>query len=1150
MLRPLLILSCSAAVLLAADEVGSGKKADGIPSPEASLKSLAVAPGLKAEVWASEPLLENPVAFAFDDSGRAYVVETNRRRTSTLDIRRNEPWVPAVLSHRTVADRVAFLEKELASAKKLKPSSTRPDVNKDGVFDIKDLAIESERVRVVEDSDGDGKADKSRVMGEGFNTVATGTAAGVLPLPRTIPGVADGDVLFACVPDLWLIKADGTKKSLSTGYGVHVAYSGHDMHGLRMGPDGRVYFSIADCGASVVGGDGKTIAAPDSGAVFRCWPDGSGLELFAKGLRNPQHLAFNELGDLFTADNNADGGDKARIIHVVEGADYGWRIGWQFLPKLGAWNSEGMWHLDAGERHVAILPPIAFVGHGPAGFSFYPGTGLPEKYRGHFFMADFPGGVRHFALKQKGASYEIADSAGDAPVLQNNQPNEMTGKLLWNLYPSDVQFPTGGGVMVLDWVQGWEKTGKGRIFRISAPELEKDALIAETKRLLGEGMAKRGAEELGKLLGHADQRVRMAAQFELVGRKDSATLLAAVQKGTSLIHRLHGIWGAARLKQGEELIRIFADSQREPEITAQILRSLADNNDPMARPFAANFLKERKHPRVHHAALITLQKVGDTHCLEFVSNALKLEGSIDPQMRHAYAQALSQCAARGKVDGSTGEFTRESKLPQDLLPDAGKLDQNLVWLEALRLSGDSRISQYLDDSQARLQLEAARAIHDEPIGDAMPALAAFASRTGFALPAKADARTSSEFEAFARRVVNANYRLGTTECADRLVALAAQSADGAEALASMLAADALTRWNEDTGIDAITGLYRGVAKDRPKQPFSEKGIARLDAGLSSASPKLQALLATAAGHCGVTTTAPTLLKLVTNDTAPSEVRVAALRALDKLATPQAAEGLTFATTARDKALVDAARRISVNRKPGDALGQIAKTLQSGSLAEQREAIETLGALDQPGADTELATLLTKMKSGKLPVALHLDVLEAAGKRSDAKVAGLLKDWEKTRKKDDALAAWRECLEGGDAKAGREIFAEKAEAACMRCHAVAKQGGDVGPDLAGIAAKRDRAYLLKAIIDPNSEIAQGYENVLVTLKDGNVLAGIAVSEDAQSVTLKNVGDGKTQVVKKDTIKEQQKLPSAMPPGLGEVLGKRALRDLVEYLATLK
>ena len=67
--------------------------------------------------------------------------------------------------------------------------------------------------------------------------------------------------------------------------------------------------------------------------------------------------------------------------------------------------------------------------------------------------------------------------------------------------------------------------------------------------------------------------------------------------------------------------------------------------------------------------------------------------------------------------------------------------------------------------------------------------------------------------------------------------------------------------------------------------------------------------------------------------------------------------------------------------------------------------------------------------------------------------------------------------GGDAKAGREIFAEKAEAACMRCHKVKGEGGDVGPDLAGISAKHDRAYLLQSIVEPNAVIAPGFDNVL-------------------------------------------------------------------------
>ena len=273
-----------------------------------------------------------------------------------------------------------------------KPKNLADDLNKDGHLDWRDWAVESEEIRIVEDSTGSGRADKSRVLASGFNSLETGLGAGVLAMP-------DGGAVYTCVPDLWRIAPDGTKTKLATGFGVHVAFGGHDMHGVKMGPDGRIYFTIADCGAHVISKEGKVISFPDGGAVFRCWPNGDALELYAWGLRNPQSLAFNDVGDLFTGDNNADGGDKARWTHLVEGADYGWRIGWQFLKQpnlLGAWNGEGMWHLEVDKTHFAVLPPVGLIGHGPAGIAYYPGTGLPEKYRDHFFYADFPGGIRYF----------------------------------------------------------------------------------------------------------------------------------------------------------------------------------------------------------------------------------------------------------------------------------------------------------------------------------------------------------------------------------------------------------------------------------------------------------------------------------------------------------------------------------------------------------------------------------------------------------------------------------------------------------------------------------------------------------------------------------------------------------------------------------
>ena len=137
-----------------------------------------------------------------------------------------------------------------------------------------------------------------------------------------------GDVYYTCIPHVWKLRdtdGDGAvdqRKTLSSGYGVHGGYLGHDLHGLRVGPDGKIYYTIGDRGATV-DHDGKKFVHPDEGTCWRCNPDGSELEVFARGLRNPQELAFDEFGNLFTGDNNSDGGDQARWVYIIEGGDSG-----------------------------------------------------------------------------------------------------------------------------------------------------------------------------------------------------------------------------------------------------------------------------------------------------------------------------------------------------------------------------------------------------------------------------------------------------------------------------------------------------------------------------------------------------------------------------------------------------------------------------------------------------------------------------------------------------------------------------------------------------------------------------------------------------------------------------------------------------------
>jgi quinoprotein glucose dehydrogenase len=139
--------------------------------------------------------------------------------------------------------------------------------------------------------------------------------------------------------------------------------------------------------------------------------------------------------------------------------------------------------------------------------------------------------------------------------------------------------------------------------------------------------------------------------------------------------------------------------------------------------------------------------------------------------------------------------------------------------------------------------------------------------------------------------------------------------------------------------------------------------------------------------------------------------------------------------------------------------------------------------------------------------------------------------------------------GGDADAGRAIFFEKSEVSCLRCHKVNGIGGDVGPDLSGIGKKQKRDYLLESLVDPNKQIAKGYESLLITLKSGLTRTGILKGEDAKTVRLMTP-EGQMLAIPKADIDERARGPSAMPSDLMQKLTRREVRDLVEFLSSLR
>ena len=122
---------------------------------------------------------------------------------------------------------------------------------------------------------------------------------------------------------------------------------------------------------------------------------------------------------------------------------------------------------------------------------------------------------------------------------------------------------------------------------------------------------------------------------------------------------------------------------------------------------------------------------------------------------------------------------------------------------------------------------------------------------------------------------------------------------------------------------------------------------------------------------------------------------------------------------------------------------------------------------------------------------------------------------------------------------------------MRCHKARGTGGDVGPDLTKLTADplKTRRYLLDAIVQPNKDIAKGFDSVVILTADGGVLSGIVKQETTDRVDLMTA-EGKLLSIKKDEIEERKPGKSPMPEDLVKHLTKFELRDLIAYLASLK
>lgn len=1188
-------------------------------------------PGFSASLWAKEPFVQDPVAIAFDELGRLYIAESFRQELGVEDNRSSSFWLMDDLRSETIEDRLRMYEKW---AEKREGG-------------LEHYRRHEDRVLRIEDTDGDGRADRREVFASPFNEPLDGTGAGVLAI--------DGDVWYTNIPHLWRLRdrdGDGAAEQRDrvwTGFGVRIALRGHDMHGLALGPDGKLYWSIGDRGYHVTLPDGRVLADPRSGAVFRCRRDGTGLELFCTGLRNPQELAFDDFGNLFTGDNNSDAGDKARIVYCMEGGETGWSMDYQTLegPNVrGPWNQEEIWALrpelapdrvsEASKVQPAwTLPPLAHVGSGPSGLAFYPGLGLPERYRNHFLLCDFLGGdaysrILAFAVEPVGAGFQVVDVH---PFLEN-------------VLPTDVEFGYDGRIYVSDWGGGWTSNATGEVYAIEHPESLEDPRIAEVGRLMREGFAHRTAEELAALLVHADRRVRQRAQFALAERGPGAVPLLAdlAAHGSDRLARIHAIWALGQIADDgvypiatASLVARLDD--RAAEVRAQAAKVLGEGGLRAAIPALMRATGDESL-RVRASAATALGRFRAGEAVPAVVGMLAENDGADVFLRHAGVLALARIG------------DRESTLR---LANEPQVELRLCAALVLRRWKDPAIERLLSDPDDRVVIEAARAINDLPIPEAMPGLVRLSDRfrsaetrpaagerfvrerwTGVADASSLDLLVETRFQSepndsdesplfegrpdsgdrylqrirgaitapiggpyvfsissddhsvllvgpdderqpltpiarvegyvgrnewtaqpgqisapilleagrryrlearhaeggggdhlavgwtrpdgvierpigaggfdplvtpLVRRIINACVRSSDPSAiaalADLARSLALPQAMQIEALA------ALADWPSPGPRDRVNGAYRAIDEnDRDREAYRAILGQKLP-GLAGNGPlALRGAARDLAVVHGVVLDGGANLAVVLDPTQPIDERVGALRQLCLDGDARADAAIDAALSSDAPALRSEARLRLALREDPRAPEELANALASGIFSERQAAIVALASARGAAIDELIAHLAARLRSGELEPALRLDALKAATSREAGKVRSEAEAWLSAMEASRPFARFDLALEGGDVRRGHDIVHFHSSATCLKCHAIAGFGGDAAPSLDGIGLRVDRRSLLRSLIEPNAEVASGFGE------------------------------------------------SSAMPSMTTILSLEEIRDVVEYLATLK